>query len=177
TNQRFPSVPVVMSIGNALGVGTSNLSNTPELRSKRQIWLPSTSVNQMFPSGPTVIPEETPKNENMNSVITPSVVILPILPVEPSVNQRLPSGPATMSLGVLNSGVLNVVESPPGVIRPMRLEFWIVYHRLPSGPSVISMGWLPLGTGNDTPCEGVDPAMAEPGAASDKARASGPSVA
>ena len=57
-----------------------------------------------------------------NSVITPLVVIRPIL-LEPfSVNQRLPSGPGAMPQGMADLvGTANSVIEPPVVIRAIRL--------------------------------------------------------
>ncbi len=59
--------------------------------------LPPPSVNQRFPSGPTVIQVARLLAVGMEySVMTPVVVILPILSVPYSVNHMAPSGPATI---------------------------------------------------------------------------------
>ena len=55
------------------------------------------------------------------SVITPLVVIRPILPEPFSVNQRLPSGPAVIPQGKADAvGTANSVIDPPGVTRAIR---------------------------------------------------------
>ena len=57
-----------------------------------------------------------------NSVMTPAVVIRPILLPLLSVNQRLPSGPAVMPRGTASGvGIGNSVTTPAVVIRPILL--------------------------------------------------------
>src|SRR5258708_1294572 len=68
----------------------------------RPILLVSCSQNQRSPSGPEVIPFGVLVAEGIgSSVMTPSVVIRPILlaPASRSANQRAPSEPATMPHG------------------------------------------------------------------------------
>src|SRR5437773_1562074 len=72
------------------------------------------------------------------SVMTPEVVILPILSPLYSVNHRFPSAPAATKAGLLLAvGVGNSVITPAVVILAMPLEPNSVNHRLPSGPTVI----------------------------------------
>ena len=49
TNQRFPSAPRVISLGNEFGVGTGKLIRARVDKSSRQTLLPMRSVNQMLP--------------------------------------------------------------------------------------------------------------------------------
>src|SRR5262249_54445645 len=80
----------------------------------------------------------------LNSVMTPAVVIRPILPLGLStlllsVNHRLPSGPTVMPAGKLLAVVVgNSVRVPPGVIRPILLAVNSGDNRLPSGPTVMA---------------------------------------
>src|SRR5512141_2090882 len=70
-------------------------------RESRPILLAVAPVNQMFPSGPVVIPTgRLPGVGIGNSVMTPSGGIRPILLPSSSVNQRFPSGPAVMPRGL-----------------------------------------------------------------------------
>src|SRR5438477_281535 len=89
----------------------------------RPILLLFSSVNQRTPSGPAVMPEGAlPAVGTVNSVMTPSVVIRPILlPANASsVNQRAPSGPVVMPTGALPAvGTVNSVMTPPVVIWPI----------------------------------------------------------
>ena len=109
----------------------------------RPIWLPLDSVNQRLPSGPAAIPKGSPLAVGIaNSVMTPAVVIRPILeeerPERRSVNQRLPSGPtAIASIWALAVGTANSVMTPAVVIRPILLPLYSVNQRAPSGPAVI----------------------------------------
>src|SRR5690242_8360024 len=58
------------------------------------------AVNHMFPSGPWVMLDGTESPAGIvNSVISPVVVILPILAPVDSVNHMLPSGPWAMPKG------------------------------------------------------------------------------
>jgi hypothetical protein len=63
---------------------------------------PLRSVNHRAPSGPAVMASAPPLGSGTgNAVITPAVVMRPILLLVPSkVNHRAPSGPATMPRGV-----------------------------------------------------------------------------
>src|SRR5512142_562116 len=86
-----------------------------------------------------------------NSVITPAVVIRPILLPSASVNQRAPSGPAVMPAGALfGVGTANSVITPAVVIRPILLSLISVNQRAPSGPDAIACVELltPLGITN-----------------------------
>ncbi len=77
-------------------------------------------------------------------MITPLVVIRPILPEPFSVNQRLPSGPAVIPQGRADAvGTANSVIDPPGVIRAILSVPASVTQRLPSEPVVIRVGRLP----------------------------------
>ena len=68
---------------------------------RRQIWLASFSVNQMFPSGPTVRKKLTAwAVGTANSVRSPCGVRRPILLAFTSQNQMFPSGPVTIWVGV-----------------------------------------------------------------------------
>src|SRR3989442_725765 len=61
--------------------------------------LPAHSVNHRFPSGPAAISVGPMPAFEGDSLITPPVVIRPILLPPASVNQRFPSGPAVIPLG------------------------------------------------------------------------------
>src|SRR5262249_54048178 len=56
-NQRFPSAPTVMSLGDEFAVGIGKLVRFRLGSSSRQILFPIRSVNQMLPSGPVTIPD------------------------------------------------------------------------------------------------------------------------
>src|SRR6266536_5921868 len=89
----------------------------------RPILLLMLTVKQRAPSGPAVIPLRSLGLEvgTRNSVMTPPVVIRPILG-PPSVNQRAPSDPAVMALALANAvGMVNSVMTPAVVIRPISL--------------------------------------------------------
>ncbi len=83
-------------------------------------------------------------------MITPSVVIFPILFPSVSVNQRLPSGPVAMPSGWPGAvGIGNSVITPAVVMRPILLPSCSVNQMLPSGPTVMVSGRLAaVGTGN-----------------------------
>ena len=76
------------------------------------ILFPVSSANQIFPSGPAVIPRGVELAVGMvNSVMAPVVVILPILLVFCSVNHRFPSAPVAMSSRLLEAvGTLKLVN-------------------------------------------------------------------
>lgn len=100
----------------------------------------SPPVVQRFPSGPVVIIPSALPGGRENSVITPDVVMRPILFPRSSVNQTLPSGPATIPFGKHSSvGTRNSVMFPSTVIRPILLENieYPVNQRFPSGPGAI----------------------------------------
>src|SRR5258707_13410636 len=74
-----------------------------------------------------------------NSVITPAVVIRPILLPTCSANHSAPSGPVVMPAGVPPAvGIGNSVITPAVVMRPILLLKASVNHSAPSGPVVIS---------------------------------------
>ena len=75
-----------------------------------------------------------------NWVMTPAVVIRPILLPESSANHSAPSGPAAMPKGpLLAVGRLNsLVTTPSGVIRPILLPLYSVNHSAPSGPAAMA---------------------------------------
>ena len=54
-NQRFPSPPVVMNVGNCSVLCVENSVKCP-VTVTRPIWSTFSSVNQSAPSGPDVIP-------------------------------------------------------------------------------------------------------------------------
>ena len=61
---------------------------------------PRYSVNQRFPSDPAVMPQAPGVVVGMSySVMTPAVVMRPILSPNHSANQTLPSGPEAMLNG------------------------------------------------------------------------------
>ena len=67
----------------------------------RPIRFPMTSVNQRFPSGPTVMVSGWLFAFGRgNSVTTPAGVMRPIALQSSSANHRFPSGPVTMPSGV-----------------------------------------------------------------------------
>src|ERR1700730_4871258 len=91
-NHTLPSGPLVMyrASAGAVGIGYSAF-NTPA-SVITPILLTYTSANQRFPSGPSVIPLGPLAGGSGNSVMTPFVVMRPILLPPPiSVNQTLPS--------------------------------------------------------------------------------------
>ena len=73
-------------------------------------------------------------------VMTPAVVIRPILLASLSANQRAPSGPAAIPVEL--PPLVNSVITPAVVIRPILLPS--VNQRAPSGPAAIHSGMLPL---------------------------------
>src|SRR6516225_4823684 len=82
--QRFPSGPVTICCGAALGLGCGgNVVNCPSVvtRRTRPAFPPSFSVNQSAPSGPAVMYAGPPTRKAFGigySVTSPDVVILPI---------------------------------------------------------------------------------------------------
>src|SRR5438132_4262758 len=101
----FPQEPRAVSVtskdvpGTAFGVAV--IPRRLAGARRRTILLPEASVNQMFPSGPTVRPWGLLFRVGaLYSVSkTPSVVICPIAFPPHSVNQRFPSGPVLMVRG------------------------------------------------------------------------------
>jgi hypothetical protein len=112
------------------------------------------SANHTWPSGPAATPTGWVSTEGIgNSVMTPVVVILPILLPTVSANHRLfdcagfGSGPETMAFGLLPGvGIAYSVNAPATVRRPIRLPVNSVNQIAPSGPTVGSHGTL-LGCG------------------------------
>src|SRR5262245_47220355 len=78
------------------------------------------------------------------SVITPAVVIRPILLVPVSVNQSAPSGPVVIATVPLLASKGYSVITPAVVIRPILLAV-SVNQSAPSGPAVIPEGLLSTG--------------------------------
>src|SRR2546425_4563072 len=113
---------------------------------------PKNSVNQRFPSGPTVIsnglsPKPPANAGTPYSLMTPSVVTLPIWWAENSVNQSLPSGPVVIPAGELFAvGTVYSMKWPSLVIVAILLADISVNQILPSGPTVMLSGTL-LGVG------------------------------
>ena len=76
-----------------------------------------------------------------NSVITPAVVMRPILFFEVSVNHIAPSGPLVIPSGnAATVGSAYSVTVPLVVVRPTLLMLFSVNHNAPSGPLAISNG-------------------------------------
>src|SRR5437016_6696253 len=101
-NQRFPSAPTMISFGEEFSVGIGKLVRFRLGSSSRQILFAISSVNQMLPSGPAVIPIGKLKVGVRNSVITPCGVIRATWLWFCSVNQKLPSGPRVIEIGWLS---------------------------------------------------------------------------
>ena len=81
-------------------------------------------------------------------MITPAVVIRPILLAAISVNHSAPSGPAAMPAGSLSVvGIANSVMAPAVVIRPILLPLYSVNHSAPSGPAAMPGTAAGVGTG------------------------------
>src|SRR5258706_12994878 len=116
---------------------------------KRPILPEVNSVNHSAPSGPVVMPSGVLRGVGIgNSVITPAVVMRPILPgtdslAKPSVYHSAPSGPVVINWGTLGVvGILNSVIAPAVVMRPTVPVLNSVNHSAPSGPVVITLGKL-----------------------------------
>ena len=136
-NQRFPSGPAAMPIGQAgpaqLGHPGfwSHSGRISHVNSNETGVPPALLEGAVRPTGP-------PAPGIGYSVMTPEVVILPILSPLYSVNHRFPSAPAATKAGLLLAvGMGNSVITPAVVILAMPLEPNSVNHRLPSGPTVI----------------------------------------
>src|SRR5712691_6995549 len=118
------------------------------------IWFPSSSANQIFPSGPVMMFPWPwlPDGIGSDSVTTPAGVSRPIRLRACWVNHRFPSGPAVISPGWLAAvGIVNSVTVPAVVIVPIWFAAYSVNQRLVSapGPRVIWLGaLLPVGIGN-----------------------------
>src|SRR5262249_8298347 len=96
TNQRSPSGRPTMPVG-ALPAPDGIAHSVTGPVGVRLPILPLSSVNQMFPSEPPVIP--SPPEGTGNSAITPEVVARPTLPAFFSMNHRYPPGPDVMPNG------------------------------------------------------------------------------
>ncbi len=123
-------------------------------------------ANHIFPSGPFVMFWGFALGVGIGkSVVTPSVVILPILLASVSVNQRAPSGPSVIPYGVL-FGVgagKDGSSTPPVVIRRMTFLFLSVSHRFPSGPATRpSLFSVATGYSVMVPKHGLDDVAPEP---------------
>ena len=80
-------------------------------------------------------------------VITPDVVIRPILLMFVSVNHRAPSVPDVILFGpAFAVGKAYCVKVPAGVIRAILFIPGSVIHRLWSEPVTIAAGWLRCGS-------------------------------
>src|SRR5262249_23770492 len=88
-----PEVPVGVRVGvtESVGVGVGVGEPPPPTVTRPILFVPS--VNQMFPSGPAVIPSGL--EAVISEVTTPEVVIRPI--TVPAVYQSAPSGPCVTS--------------------------------------------------------------------------------
>jgi hypothetical protein len=94
-------------------------------------------------SGPVVIHHGRLLGPAKYSVMTPSVVMRPILLEYSSANQSAPSGPAVIPLGLeLAVGTVNSLMTPSVVMRPILLPYHSVNHKAPSGPVVMPSGLL-----------------------------------
>ena len=128
-------------MGKVSAVGLENCGGS---RATRPIRLPRDSVNQRFPSGPTVIPlGRDPAVNPPKWVTVPSIVIRPILSMPGSVNHIAPSGPAMMPAGSAFSGSAYSVTAPPElpvVIAPIMSVVGSTNQTRPSGPGVIVVG-------------------------------------
>src|SRR5258706_577627 len=112
---------------------------------KRPILPEVNSVNHSAPSGPVVMPSAKVRGVGIgNSVITPAVVMRPILPgtdslAKTSVYHSAPSGPVVINWGTLGVvGIVNSVITPAVVMRPTLPVFNSVNHSAPSGPVVMT---------------------------------------
>src|SRR5258706_3726463 len=99
-NHRLPSGPATIDLSAIEKIGsleaTGNSVIAPDIVT-RPIFPPSASVNQRFPSGPTVMNDGLLADVGIGNVArTPSVVMRPILLSPGRVNHRLPSGPAAI---------------------------------------------------------------------------------
>lgn len=78
------------------------------------------SVNHTLPSGPAVMPWDSPPvSPSEYSVTVPAGVMRPMWS-EPVVNHRFPSGPAAIPSGLPSEPAGNSVIWPVGLIRPIR---------------------------------------------------------
>ena len=140
-NQRFPSAPTVMFQGSRRPSESCHWVDDA-LRRDAADAVARCCTNQRAPSGPAVMPSgRLSEWGRLNSVITPSVVMRPILLRPASVNQMLPSAPTAIPSGWLFAEMVgNGVMTPSGVIRPTWSACHIVNQRLPSGPVTIVSG-------------------------------------
>src|SRR5580698_8406933 len=98
---------------------------------------PGIAVNQIAPSGPAQSPKADVLAGKGKSVITPAVVMRPILKGATAYHSA-PSGPTVIKVGPVSAdGNLNSVMTPEVVIRPILLPTNSVNHIAPSGPAVI----------------------------------------
>jgi hypothetical protein len=107
----------------------------------------------------------------VNSVITPEVVIRPILLASDSVNQRFPSAPAVIAVAAREIEIGNSVITPVGVIRSMsgKPTRPPVNQRFPSDPLVMAPAPVRAGKGKyvmegDCGCNGTPSARRNPAA-------------
>src|SRR5258707_1433617 len=108
------------------------------------ILFPLCSVNQMFPSGPSVIPVGAELLVGtLYSVNLPFTAMTPILFAFSSSNQRVPLGPAVISFGkllLLGTGY-SVIFPVLGLILPILCALYSANQR-PPGPAIIPSGPL-----------------------------------
>src|SRR5205807_3324919 len=113
---------------------------------------PISSVAQMLPSGPVVMPVGKHAHvDSGTSFTSPDGVTRPMLSTEFrselfSVNHMLPSGPAAMSKGweSLLGTAYSCTRCPDVAITPILLPVRSVNHMLPSGPAAILYGFFPF---------------------------------
>ena len=144
-NQSAPSGPAAMPSGFEFMVRPAlNFMTSPVVEIRPMPPGSAVSVNQLAVGARhDVGGSSLPDRLLLNSVITPAMVIAPILPVSSSVNQSLLSGPLTIEVGSAPSLRLSVnprwIELV-GVIRPITFAAGSTYQRLPSGPTAMSFG-------------------------------------
>src|SRR6266516_2970539 len=142
----FPSGPCLAAYRSAVGSGYGNTRVIPSVVMRTTAG-PCSSVNQRFPSNPTVIWVGKQHVPVAYSVSPPSVVILPMRFASSSVNHSAPSGPATMSHGWENAETKYSVRWPSVVSLPTRVVpsgagSFSVNQMFPSVPTVIPYGAL-----------------------------------
>jgi len=122
------------SAGAASGHAATILPRRP-MKSRRLIRIPQAQAGASARLVP--VPIE-------NSVMTPAVVISPILLLWDSVNHSAPFGPTVIPCGPLPAvGMENSEKTPAVVRRPILLPASSVNHIAPSGPMTGEYGWLP----------------------------------
>src|SRR5260370_37849519 len=140
----FVQVVAVDTVRSALRATLATLPPPVKLLMRPILSTPS-SANQMFLSGPAVIPATSELGVGMGySEIPPVGVHRPIPLNDPgSVNHRLPSGPAAIAKGRAPDGMPKSGIMAMGVTRAMLWASCSTNHTLPSGPGGLALGQLP----------------------------------